>query len=82
MISVRLTEELERKLDRIARDKNVSKSKIVKEALESYLEKDDGKPTAYELGKDLFGKHGSGLKNLSRDHKKIFVEILREKHSH
>ncbi|MCP4345263.1 MAG: CopG family transcriptional regulator [Desulfobacterales bacterium] len=36
------------------------------------------KPDAYSLGKDLFGKYGSGKGKLSQDYKKILKEKLRE----
>jgi len=38
--------------------------------------------TPYQLGKDLFGKYGSGKGNLSQDYKKILKEKLREKYAH
>jgi hypothetical protein len=33
--------------------------------------------SAWELGKDLFGKHGSGLGDLSRRRKKLVSEKIR-----
>ncbi len=44
----------------------------------NYTEKRD----AYCLGKDLFGKYGSGKGKLSQDYKKILKEKLREKRTH
>jgi len=38
--------------------------------------------TPYQLGKDLFGKYGSGKGNLSQDYKKILKEKLRGKYAH
>ncbi len=37
-------------------------------------------PSAYDLGKDLFGEHGSGRKDLSTNRKALFDEVLRAKH--
>ncbi len=80
MFSIRLPDDLEKKLERVSKEEKKPKSRIVKEALASYLEQHSRKPTAYELGKDLFGKYDLGIKNLARDHKKIYAEMLREDH--
>lgn len=82
MFSVRLPDDLEKKLDRVSKEEKKPKSKIVKEALASYLEQRIKKPTPYELGKDLFGKYDLGNKHLARDRKKFIMDYLREKHSH
>lgn len=82
MISLRLPGDLERKLNRISKDEKISKSEVVKKALTSYFEGHVKKETPYDLGKNLFGKYGSGNKNLSKDRKKLLKEMLREKRSH
>lgn len=38
------------------------------------------RPSAYDLGKDVFGKHGSGRDNLSTGRQLILDEFLRAKH--
>ena len=81
MISLRLTSDLEEKLNRIAKIENISKSEIVKQALALYFEDYNKKRDPYDLGKDLFGKYGSGKGNLSQDYKKLLKDRLREKHS-
>ncbi len=81
MISVRLPEELENKLKKLSEQVKISKSDIVKNALTIYFEKHLDKRTPYELGKDLFGRYGSGKSNLSTDYKKILKDKLNEKHS-
>lgn len=45
-------------------------------------EKENPTLTPYQLGKDLFGKYGSGKGNLSQDYKKILKEKLRGKYAH
>ncbi len=35
---------------------------------------------AYDLGKSLFGRHGSGRRDLSSNRKAILKEMLRDKH--
>ena len=62
MISVRTDKELEDQIDRVARIQGVSRSAVVKLALQSYLEKYE-RPSAWDIGKDLFGRYGSGKKH-------------------
>jgi predicted DNA-binding protein len=72
MISVRLSKELEDKIELLSKQENVTKSDIVKEALENYItekEKEKGL-NPYELGEEFFGRHGSGKENLSETYKR------------
>ena len=81
MVSIRLTPELEEKLNAFSEAKNVTKTDIIKQALQAYFfECEEISP--YELGKDLFGKYGSGHKDFSKNYKKVLKGKLREKHSH
>ncbi|HPB81970.1 MAG TPA: ribbon-helix-helix protein, CopG family [Spirochaetota bacterium] len=81
MISVRLTQEEEHKLNQVAKEENMSKTDIIKRALMYYFDERRERKTAYDLGEDFFGRHGSGKGNLSEDYKTIVKERLREKHS-
>ncbi len=81
MISLRLTSDLEEKLNRIAESENISKSEIVKQALVLYFKDYYKKHSPYDLGTDLFGKYGSGKGNLSLEYKNLLKGKLREKHS-
>ena len=81
MTSIRLTRELEEKLEQMARDQHKTKSEIIKSALENYLEHYDRMKSAYDLGKDLFGKYGSGMSNLSREYKGLLRKKILEKHT-
>lgn len=78
-ISLRLSKRLEEQLERAARFAGVSKSEFLRRCLEKELESDETRPSAYELGKDLFGKYGSGRGDLARNAEKIVKEIIREK---
>jgi len=82
MISIRLSFELENKLNKISKEKAVSKSDIVKKALEKYFEEYALEKNPYELGKDLFGNYGSGDSHLSLNYKEVLKRKLHEKHSH
>ena len=82
MVSVRLYEEYNQKLDKISEIENKSKSEIIKIALYQYFKNYENDKSPYELGKDLFGKRGSEKGNLSKDYKKILKEKINEKYSH
>lgn len=82
MISVRLTTEMENKLNQLSKDQNISRSEVIKQALVLYFNDYENKKTPFELGEDLFGKYGSGKGNLSKEYKTILKGKLREKHSH
>jgi len=82
MLSIRLPEDIEAKIEQIADNENLSKTEVVKSAIELYIQKYKETANPFELGKDLFGKHGSGKGNLSKDYKNILRDKLRAKHSH
>ena len=81
MISLRLSPEIEKKLSRIARLEKITKSELMKRALLMYFKTYQEKKSPFDLGKDLFGKYGSGKGNLSRDYKRILKEKLSKKHT-
>ncbi len=82
MISIRLPQELEEKLASLSASQGVTKSDIVRRALEDYFKRDEETRRPYDLGEDLFGKYGSGAGTLSRDYKKLVREKIHEKMSH
>ena len=82
MLSVRLSDDMEKKLSQLAKKTNHSKSDIVKEALNEYIVKVEKKEQPYELGKDLFGKYGSSDGSLSSTYKKKIREKINEKNAH
>ena len=81
MISLRLSTDLDDKLNQIAKNERISKSEIVKRALVLYFEDYQKTHSPYDLGSDLFGKYGSGNGSLSQNYKNILKGKLREKHS-
>lgn len=60
MLTVRLPEDLERALERLAEVEGTTKTRIVRQALERYLHERREERSAFELGEDLFGRYGSG----------------------
>jgi len=79
MTSVRLPQELEKKLEELSTREGKNKSTLIKEALEEYIIKKEQSQQPYMLGKDLFGNYGSGSGNLSQEYKKIVREKIHAK---
>lgn len=78
-LSIRLTLETKTKLENMARVENKTKSEIIREALELYFKNFSEDKTPFELGKEYFGKHGSGQGDLSINGEKILKEKIRRK---
>ncbi len=79
MRSVRLPEEVDKKLETLANQKNVSRSDIIKEALVEYMAKEEKYNQPYKLGSQYFGKHGSGEKDRSVTYKARIKDKIRDK---
>ena len=60
MTTVRLTPEIERKLEVLSKKRHKTKSDIIKEALEQLFVSDESEQSSYEIGAAVFGMHGSG----------------------
>jgi len=77
-ITVRLPAGLERILRKRIESGGEPLSEFVRRAIEDKLTMDAGPlPSAYDLGKHLFGKHASGVSDLGSGHSKHFREKLR-----
>jgi len=79
-LSLRLEDSLERRLEAYAQAHGLSKSEVVRESLVKYLADASVSGAAYELGKDLFGRYGSGQSDRSKNRKALLKEKLRAKH--
>jgi RHH-type transcriptional regulator, rel operon repressor / antitoxin RelB len=80
-ITIRLPNTLEAELRTRLDTRGIGLSDFVRDAIAEKLEREPAEtPSAYDLGKDLFGKHGSGRKDLSTNRKAILDELLRAKH--
>jgi predicted DNA-binding protein len=82
MLTVRLTSSEEKSLNEYCEIKGLSKSEVVKEAIELYLVQHRKNSKPYDVGEDLFGLEGSGTKDKSTTYKKRIKDLLNEKHSH
>ena len=80
-ITVRLPEELEAELRTRLDAQGLGLSDFVRTAIAEKLDREAaGQPSVYKLGKNVFGKHGSGRDDLSTNRKAILDELLRAKH--
>ena len=84
MISVRLNQTLMQELNLFSQLNQLTKTDIIKNALIHYFKtfKQESKPTAYELGVNLFGKYGSEEGNLSTTYKQRLKEKINAKNNH
>ena len=81
-ISVRLDEKRKRRLSRAARERRVSQSEIVRQALDAYL--DNGAPTEesslYDRIKDIIGSvHGLPPDGSTRVSEYFYDDLLEKK---
>jgi len=82
MLTVRLTPSEEKALNQYCELEGLSKSEVVKEAIELYLVQHRKNSKPFDVGADLFGQEGSGIKDKSTTYKKRIKELLNEKHTH
>lgn len=82
MISVRLPKNLEEKINKLSKEKNITKSKLIKEALAQYIANNEKQKTSFELGENFFGKYGSNKGNLSSTYKRKIKEKINEKNTY
>lgn len=82
MIPIELSEDYEKKLEQIAKSRRLPKEEFVKTLLRQYVDDYYQKATPFELGKELFGKFGSGKGERSRTYKKLLKEKLRGKYTY
>ncbi len=80
-LSIRLDAELEQRLESAAVVAGVSKSEFVRQCLQERLAELPAGDSrrAWELGKHLFGKFGSGRTDVSQNSEQILGELFDEK---
>jgi predicted DNA-binding protein len=80
MLNVRIDAELEERLSELSRNQSITKTEIVKEALQEYLNKQKPTESAYALGKDFFGGVSGGSPKGSKQYKKYLKDKLHGKY--
>ena len=76
-ITLRLDEETRRRVARIARQRRTTTSKVLREAITTFVQQEEKRPTAYELIADLIGTVRGGDPRLSEDTGRKFSEALK-----
>lgn len=79
MLSVRLPDNLEEKLNHLAEVEKVTKTDIVTNALENYIKQKEKKIKPYDLGADLFDAAGTGEVESSSNYKDKVGDKISEK---
>ncbi|TVQ35576.1 MAG: CopG family transcriptional regulator [Spirochaetaceae bacterium] len=77
MTSIRLPADIEQKLDALAKTRHKTRSELIRDALEAYLEQETSEKDSYELGITYFGKSGSGERSRSVTYRNRIREKLR-----
>jgi Arc/MetJ-type ribon-helix-helix transcriptional regulator len=80
-ITVRIPQSQEADLRTLLEVKGLSLSEFVREAIAEKIEREsmDG-PSPADVGRRVFGRHGSGRSDLAENRKAIFAEMLDAKH--
>jgi hypothetical protein len=78
-LTVRLPPRVEEELTRYCVTRQLTKSQVVKEALEQLLARDADASTPYELGAKGFGSDHSGGRDVARNTKRLLRERFRAK---
>ncbi len=81
VISLRVSSSVAQALERAARARRTSKSRIILEGLKVVLAQSREEQSSFEIGKDLFGRHGSGRRDTARRHRELYREYVSEKHA-
>ena len=78
MITLRLDQDLEQKVNTTAKNLGLTKSELIRKSIKEYLGKLK-QPDAWIIGEELFGKYSSGQGNLSSDRKELVKNIIQAK---
>lgn len=79
MVSVRLPEALEEKINQASAATRQTKSDIIKEALNYYFDHREEEAAPYIMGEELFGRYGSGETDRSQTYKTRLKAKLAQK---
>ena len=75
MIELRLDPILEQQVNAVAKNLDLTKSELIRKSFVENIGKQE-KQTAWELGRDLFGKYASGRNDLSVNKRAVLKWII------
>jgi len=81
MTSIRLDKDTERKLEKIAASKKITKSQLIREAIAEYITASEKYFSPYKVGEPLFGKYGSGKDDISATYKSRIKDKINAKNT-
>ncbi len=79
MMTVRLDDGLEEKIEKLSVMLGLSKSELIRRSVNQFIA-NISKPDPWEAGKELFGKFRSGKGDLSKNRKAIVRDALKRKY--
>lgn len=79
MLNIRLDEKFELSLELIRKKNGISKSALVKEALNQYINDETSQLSAFELGKDLFDSVENEVEKKPSNYKSSIKNKLKKK---
>jgi hypothetical protein len=80
-ISLRMPAGVAQAIARVARTRRVTKSRVILESVEALLARAPDQ-SAWDVGSDLFGQHGSGRRDTSTRRRQAYRDSARAKHAH
>jgi predicted DNA-binding protein len=79
-ITLRLDPELRKRVARLAKRKRTTTSTVLREAISTFVEREESTPSAYDQIKDLIGNVRGGDPTLSENAGRKFSEMLKARH--
>jgi predicted DNA-binding protein len=79
-ITLRLDPDLRKRVARLAKRKQTTTSTVLREAITTFVEREETAPSVYDLIKDLIGNSHGGDPTLSTDTGRKFREALKARH--
>ncbi len=81
IVTLRVTAREAADLERIAKALGLTRSDVLKRGLAALQRQMEERHSSYELGTDLFGRHGSGRRDTSTRRRARYKETVRAKHA-
>lgn len=81
IISLRVNRQTAQTIESLARELRLTQSDVLKQGIAALQTRRREAKSAYELGEDLFGRHGSGRKDTSTRRKALYREHARARHA-
>ena len=79
-VTLRLDPDLRKRVARIARQRRTTTSSVLREAITTFVQQEEKRPTPYELIADLIGTVRGGDPRLSEDTGRKFSEALKARY--